>query len=105
MDLVSMAKQFPDMTVSIRVSDLLAANEALVRKVRIETEREQEKRDRQYGDHLIKKETARLMLGSPDKSTMWRWEQQNYLTPVKIGSRVFYRSSDIDRLIRSHEEK
>lgn len=56
MDLMSMAKAFPDMTVSIRLRDLMQANEALARKVREEVEREQAKRDRQAGDHLVRKE-------------------------------------------------
>lgn len=104
MDLMSMAKAFPDMTVSIRLRDLMQANEALARKVREEVEREQAKRDRQAGDHLVRKEEARKMLGGPDPSTLWRWEQRGYLTPVKIGVKVFYRRSDLDQLIMSKEK-
>ena len=105
MDLMTMAKQFPEMTVSIRLRDLLEANEELVRKVRAEAEREQSRRDRQAGDHLIRKEEARRMLGSPDPSTLWRWEQRGYLTPVRIGVKVFYRRSDIDGIIKAKTEK
>jgi hypothetical protein len=100
-----MAKAFPDMTVSIRLRDLLEANEELVRKVRAEAEREQARRDRQAGDHLVRKEDARAILGNPDPSTLWRWEKAGYLTPVKIGVKVFYRRSAIDALIKSNEKK
>lgn len=105
MDLIAMAKAFPEMTVSIRLRDLLEANEALVRKVRSEAEREQARRDRQAGDRLVPKEEARQLLGGPNPSTMWRWEKAGYLTPVKIGVKVFYRRSDIDALIKSNESK
>ena len=105
MDLMAMAKAFPEMTVSIRLRDLLEANEALVKKVRSEAEREQSRRDRQAGDHLIQKEEARRMLGGPNPSTLWRWEKAGYLTPVKIGVKVFYRRSDIDAIIKSNESK
>lgn len=44
------------------------------------------------------------MLGGPDPSTLWRWEQRGYLTPVKIGVKVFYRQGDLDRLIMSKEK-
>ena len=44
------------------------------------------------------------MLGGPDPSTLWRWEQRGYLTPVKIGVKVFYRRSDLDQLIMSKEK-
>jgi len=99
-----MAKEFPELTVSIRLSDLLQANEALVVKVRKECEREQASREKQYGDTLIPRAEARKMLGNPDPSTMWRWEKKyGYLTPVKIGVKVFYRQSDIDAIIKSKE--
>lgn len=101
MDLMEMAKAYPDLTVNIRLRDLLEANEALVRKVRSETEKEQARRDRQAGDHLVQKEEARRLLGGPDPSTLWRWEKAGYLTPVKIGVKVFYRQSDIDAIIKS----
>ena len=103
MDLMTMARDFPELTVNIRLSDLLAANEELVRRVRTEAEREQARRDRQAGDHLIRKEEARRMLGSPDPSTLWRWEKAGYLTPVRIGVKVFYRQSDIDGIIESKQ--
>lgn len=105
MDLMAIAKAFPEMTVSIRLRDLLEANEELVRKVRAEAEREQARRDRQAGDHLIQKEEARGLLGSPDPSTLWRWEKAGYLTPVRIGGKVFYRRSDIDGVIKAKETK
>lgn len=105
MDLMTMAKSFPELTVTIRLRDLLEANEALVRKVRSEAERERSRRDRQAGDHLVRKEDARAILGNPDPSTLWRWEKAGYLTPVKIGVKVFYRRSDIDQIIMSKTEK
>ena len=102
---MAMAKAYPELTVSIRLRDLREANEELVRKVRAEAEREQARRDRQAGDHLIQREEARLMLGGPDPSTLWRWERRGYLTPVRIGVKGFYRRSDIDGIIKAKTEK
>ena len=39
---------------------------------------------------------ARLLKKSP--ATLWRWEQESYLVPVRQGSSVMYRSSDLARL-------
>lgn len=100
-----MARDYPEITVTIRLRDLLEANEELVRRVRTEAEREQARRDRQAGDHLIRKEEARGMLGGPDPSTLWRWEKAGYLTPVKIGTKVFYRQSDIAAIIEAKTDK
>ena len=105
MDLVSMAKEFPEMTVSIRLRDLLDANEALVRRVRAEARAEAERERRQHGDVLVSRDEARAQLGGPDPSTMWRWEKAGYLNPVRIGARVFYRRSDLDRIIEAKTEK
>ena len=103
MDLMQLAKTFPEMTVSIRLRDLMAANEALVRKVRTEVEKEYEKRRREYGDELVPRKDARPLLGNPDNSTLWRWENAGYLTKVKIGEKVFYRKSEIQAIITAHE--
>lgn len=32
-------------------------------------------------------------------STLWRWAREGYLTPVKIGTKVLYRATDIDTLL------
>ena len=32
------------------------------------------------------------------KATLYRWKVQQYLTPVKLGRKNFYRTSDIQRL-------
>ena len=106
MDLMTIAKVFPDMTVSIRLRDLLEANEVLVKKVRAEAEREIARRVDVYEDTLIAKEEARVrLLGGVDPSTLWRWEKVGYLKPVRIGVKVFYRRSDIDQIITSKETK
>lgn len=106
MDLMAIANAFPDMTVSIRLQDLMEANEELVRRVRAEAEREIARRIDVYEDTLIAKEEARIrLLGGVDPSTLWRWEKAGYLTPVKIGVKVFYRRSDIDAIIKSNEQK
>lgn len=102
MNLFELAKTCPDVFVSVRLGDLLDANEKLARKVRAEVEAEQQRRREEYGDYLIPKEEARRMLGGPDPSTMWRWEKKGYLSPVKIGDRVYYRESAVDAIIEKN---
>lgn len=50
---------------------------------------------------LTRKEAARLL--GVTLSTLWKWGQEGYLVPVKIGSRVMYRPSDIDGLLRKSQ--
>jgi len=101
MDLELIARTYPDVCITVRLGDLLEANETLARKVREEAEREAERRFQIHSDFLVAKEEARARLGRPDPSTLWRWEKAGYLIPVRIGTRVFYRQSDLDRLIQN----
>ena len=90
------------MSVTVRLCDLVAANEALARRVR-----EDAVRDRSLDeDELVPKEDARKrLLGGVDPSTLWRWEKVGYLKPVRIGVKVYYRRGDIARLTDRQEVK
>lgn len=105
MDLMALARECPEMTVSIRLRDLLQANEELIRRVRSEAERDAARRDREAGDRLVAREEARLQLGSPAPSTLWRWERAGYLRPVRIGVKVFYRQGDIAAIIKDRTQQ
>lgn len=37
-------------------------------------------------------------------STLWRWEKEGYLKPVRLGRRVYYRAGDVQRLERGEFE-
>ena len=36
-------------------------------------------------------------------STLWKWAKIGYLTPSKIGAKVLYRASDIDRILEKEK--
>lgn len=107
LDLITMARTSPDISVTVRLRDLLEANETLARRVWSDAIFLEDQRRRNFGDEntLVPKEQARQMLGSPDRSTMWRWEKAGYLVPIKIGGRLFYRSGDIAEIIEKHRCK
>lgn len=52
--------------------------------------------------YLSRTKTA-LMLGVT-LSTLWRWDKENYLTPVRVGSKVLYRETDIQKVINQTKE-
>ena len=60
-------------------------------KARAEIER---KSDVEY----IPKKEAIDLLGVCN-ATLWHWARSGYLVPVKLGRRVFYRRTDIQRLL------
>lgn len=38
-------------------------------------------------------------------TTLYRWEKQNYLIPIRIGTKVRYRKSDIEKLLGNRTDK
>ena len=102
--MLEMARQFPEMSVTIRLGDLLEANEKLVKKVREEVEAEEQERERLYGCRLIPKEDFRKMV-DVDDSTLWRWHKAGYLTQVKFGTKIYYLEREIVAIIERHTVK
>lgn len=47
--------------------------------------------------YLTAKECAERL--SVDLTTLWRWDKTGYLRKVKMGKKIFYRNSDIERLM------
>lgn len=47
---------------------------------------------------LTANEVAELL--NVDKSTLWRWEKNKQLVPIRIGSKVRYKSSDVEQIKR-----
>lgn len=35
-----------------------------------------------------------------DRTTLWRWNKENYLKSIKIGGKTLYKQSDIDRILQ-----
>jgi hypothetical protein len=46
---------------------------------------------------LISKKNIITGLGV-SHTTLWKWEQSGYLIPVRVGKKVYYRRSDIEKL-------
>lgn len=49
-------------------------------------------------DVLLTKKEVMEKLGV-SSTTLWNWENDRYLLPVKIGRKIFYRLSDINKLL------
>ena len=49
-------------------------------------------------DTLLSKQEVKEKLNVSD-TTLWLWAKKNYLVPVKIGRRVMYRMTDIQKII------
>lgn len=45
-------------------------------------------------ERLLSKKQVAERIGV-DRSTLWRWEKENYLVPIRYGKKVRYKESDI----------
>ena len=57
-----------------------------------------EQRENKPETYLTVEETAKRL--GVDRSTLWRWNKEGYLISIKIGSKVRYKLSDVERLQR-----
>lgn len=105
MELAELMTQCPGMSVTVSAKDLLAVCRQVAQTVLEEANAAVKEREATIGDRLIPAEEAQGILGKPHKSTMWRWKNKGYLTPVKIGVRNFYPASEIRGLIERHKVK
>lgn len=86
-----------NLIIQVRGEDLLKFTEDVMERAaenerkRIENERERE--------ILIPKEKVMSML-DVCSTTLWNWEKDSYLVPVKAGRKVMYRKNDIDELLK-----
>jgi predicted DNA-binding transcriptional regulator AlpA len=96
-NLVEIAKEHPGMIVSISVGDLMRANQELIDNTKRDMEKQLEEANHETYLNVAK---VTEMLGV-DRSTLWRWAQSQYLAPIKIGGKIRYKMSDINKIINS----
>ena len=94
-NLIELARECPDINVTVRLGDLVDAFRTMVAEVREEMEM---KTAEDLTDRLVSRDEAAHIIGV-DSSTLWRWEKQDYLHPVRVGRSVKYRYSDIARMV------
>jgi predicted DNA-binding transcriptional regulator AlpA len=97
-DLIALAEQFPSITVSVQLSDLLAAGRTLKEEILEELRANQEDRPLPASEQLLSREETmeKFRISS---ATIWRWKKCGYLVPIKVGSMDRYRLSDINNLL------
>lgn len=93
-NLIELARECPDINVTVRLGDLVDAFRTMVSEVREEMEM---KTAEDLTDRLVRREDTASILGV-NLSTLWRWEKEGYLHPVRVGRSVRYRYSDIARM-------
>ena len=94
-NLVQIAKECPDLVVSIKLGDLMEANTLLI----AETKRELEQLipDQNREPYRSRKKVMEML--DVSEATLWRWAKSGYLKPINAGGKRRYRMSDVKRIL------
>lgn len=94
-NLIEIAKQCPDLIVSIKLGELVEANTLLI----AETKRELEQTIAdQKAETYPSRDKVMEILGV-SSATLWRWQKVGYLVPLNVGGKRRYRMSDVKRIL------
>ena len=97
-NIIELATQCPDITISIKASDLLTVGRTLKDEILEELRANQDDRPTQAAEQLLSREET-MEKFKISSATIWRWKKCGYLVPVKVGSMDRYRLSDINALL------
>ena len=101
-DLLSILRDAPG-SIRLEVSgeDLLAFSKSLIDRAKEELAAQvAEARKERY----LTKEQVKELCGVCD-ATLWHWNRKGYLKAVKVGNKVRYRTSDIQRILGERDGK
>jgi hypothetical protein len=94
-DLIFLAKECPNLNVTVSAGELIEAVEYCINTTRKELE--QQITDANTETYPSPDQVAKIL--DVDKSTLWRWRKQGYLTPIEVGGKRRYRMSDIKKIL------
>ncbi|MBR6774295.1 MAG: helix-turn-helix domain-containing protein [Bacteroidales bacterium] len=94
-DIAELAKHCPDVTISIKIGDLIEANKQLVEDLRISLEKQI--RDEHEERYLSSDDVCDML--NVSKPTLWRWEKIDYLIPIRVGGKVRYKLSEVKQIL------
>lgn len=95
LDILKMAEQFPGLNITVKAADLTAMASRLIEQARRDAIADKAK-DR--AAELMSREVVMDKLGVAP-STLWRWKNKGYLTPLLIGGQYRYRVSDVNEIL------
>jgi len=96
--LLELARTCPDVTISVKASDLLEAGRAIKEELLQELSINQPEERVPENEQLLSREET-MEKFKISSATIWRWKKCGYLVPVKVGSMDRYRLSDINAIL------
>lgn len=97
MNIIDLINSEANVQIVVNALDLKEAFFAWSEEYKEKTNKDQDTTPDGYNDFLTLDE-AREKLGVT-APTLWRWDKTGYLKKMKIGQKVLYRMSDINRVL------
>lgn len=97
LNLIELGERYPDLQIVIRLGDLIEAIKVVHNEVVENYEKRIAQEHKAEQEASVSSKQAMEMLGVT-KPTLWRWKNEGYLVPFKIGAKNRYRMSDIERI-------
>jgi len=91
MSLYDVLSNTPSLNITINGGQLIECIDFAIAKTKKEFEAKQIPEE-----YLTRKKAAQTL--DMSTSSLWRWDKQNYLKPIKVGGKVCYKLSDIERI-------
>lgn len=96
-DVYTLAMEYPDVVIQVKVTDLIEAAHVFAKD--LASLNELKSKEMILPDTLFTKKEVMELLGISE-TTLWRWDAKyNYLHPVMIGSERRWRWKDISAII------
>lgn len=82
----------PEVTISIKPEDLAGLIDQAIAKAKAEFAPKKEE------TYITAARAAEVL--EVDRSTLWRWAKSGYLSPVEVGGKRRYRTSEVEKIQR-----
>lgn len=96
--LLELARTCPDVTISVKASDLIEAGRTIKEELLQELNALQPEDRVPESEQLLSREET-MEKFKISSATIWRWKKCGYLVPVKVGSMDRYRLSDVNAIL------
>jgi prophage antirepressor-like protein len=92
---IELAKQCPDVNITLKAGELIEAIDYCVNRTRKELE--QLITDANTETYPSIEQVSKIL--DVNKTTLWRWQKQGYLIPIEVGGKRRYKMSDINKIL------
>lgn len=92
--LIELVENYPNLTISVKCSDLLEAFRSIIEENKILSEKITSSESTEI--YLNEEEVCEILKVS--HSTLWRWHKTLYLVPVNIGRKIRYKKSEVEEI-------